>query len=367
MRIERVIISGGGTGGHIFPALAIANEIKARSQDAEILFVGALGRMEMEKVPAAGYKITGLPVTGLPRKPGLKMITFLTGLLKSISRAKKIIRDFQPQVVIGVGGFASGPLLRAASRKGIPTLIQEQNSYAGITNKLLGKKAGAICVAYEKMNRWFPEEKIVLTGNPVREDLTAQPGSQKKARAFFGLDENKKVILILGGSLGARSINNAMLKNAEKVRTGRVQVLWQTGSLYYQEMCEKMKDKTPVGLKIVEFISRMDLAYAAADVIVTRAGAGTISELCIIGKPSVFVPSPNVAEDHQTKNAAALVEKDAARMVPDHEADERLLDEAIRLIQNPGECTRLSENIKKLAKPGATRHIVDEAEKLLKK
>ncbi|SHI30394.1 UDP-N-acetylglucosamine-N-acetylmuramylpentapeptide N-acetylglucosamine transferase [Tangfeifania diversioriginum] len=367
MKIERVIISGGGTGGHIFPALAIAGEIGNRFPDAEILFVGALGRMEMERVPAAGYKIIGLPVMGFPRKPGLKMLKFVTSLLKSNRLAKKIINEFNPQIAIGVGGFASGPLLRAAAKKQILTLIQEQNSYAGITNRLLGKKAGAICVAYDKMERYFPAEQIVFTGNPVRENLLKKIDDRKEALSFFGLKEEDKVVLVIGGSLGARSINNAMLKNVEVMAKSGVQFIWQTGSIYYCEITEKMKDATPDNLHIHEFLSRMDLAYAASGVVISRAGAGTISELCLVGKPSILVPSPNVAEDHQTKNAMALAEKNAAIMIPDHKIDEQLLPEAIRLINNPEECSRLSLEIKKLAKPDATRHIVDEAEKLLKR
>lgn len=366
MKIERVIISGGGTGGHIFPALAIAGEIGKRFPDAEILFVGALGRMEMERVPAAGYKIIGLPVMGFPRKPGLKMLKFVTSLLKSNRLAKKIINEFNPQIVIGVGGFASGPLLRAAAKKQIFTLIQEQNSYAGITNRLLGKKARAICVAYDKMERYFPAEKIVFTGNPVRENLLKKIDDRSEALSFFGLKEEDRVVLVVGGSLGARSINNAMLKNVEVMAKSGVQFIWQTGSIYYREITEKMKDATPDNLNLHEFLKRMDLAYAAAGVVISRAGAGTISELCLVGKPSILVPSPNVAEDHQTKNAMALVEKNAAKMIPDHEIDEQLLPEAIRLINSPEECNRLSSEIKKLAKPDATRHIVDEAEKLLK-
>lgn len=365
MKLERVIISGGGTGGHIFPALAIANEIGKRYPDAEILFVGALGRMEMEKVPAAGYKIMGLPVTGFPRKPGMKMITFVVRLMKSNRLAKKIINQFKPQIAIGVGGFASGPLLRAAVKKGIPTLIQEQNSYAGITNKLLGKKANTICVAYDKMERYFPKEKIVFTGNPVRENLLTRVDNKTEASEFFGLKSPDKVILIVGGSLGARSVNNAVLKNISLIARSDVEVIWQTGSIYYREILDKMKDAIPGNLHIHEFLSRMDLAYAAAGVVISRAGAGTISELCLVGKPAILVPSPNVAEDHQTKNAKALAEKDAAVLIPDAEIDEKLLPEAIHLINDKEACKKLSENIKKLARPNAAGHIVDEVEKIL--
>jgi UDP-N-acetylglucosamine--N-acetylmuramyl-(pentapeptide) pyrophosphoryl-undecaprenol N-acetylglucosamine transferase len=366
MKLERVIISGGGTGGHIFPALAIANEISRRYPDAEILFVGAQDRMEMEKVPASGYKIIGLPVTGFPRKPNLGMLRFVVRLLKSYKLAKKIINQFNPQVAIGVGGFASGPLLRAASMKKIPSLIQEQNSYAGMTNKLLGRRVQTVCVAYEKMDRYFPAKKIVLTGNPVRENLLNKAADIQEARAFFGLKNTGKVILILGGSLGARSVNHAVLKNISMIAGEDVSVIWQTGSIYYREMLNALKDAVPANLHIFEFISRMDMAYAVADVVISRAGAGTISELCLVGKPSILIPSPNVAEDHQTKNAMALVEKDAAWMIADGEIDEKLFPGAVHLVNDERECRKLAEKISELARPDATRHIVDEAEKLLK-
>lgn len=365
MQIKRVIISGGGTGGHIFPALAIANEIRNRFPDADVLFVGALNRMEMERVPAAGYKIIGLPVTGFPRKPGIKMLSFVVGLLKSNRLAKRIIQETNPQIAIGVGGFASGPLLRAAAMKGIPTLIQEQNSYAGITNKLLGKKANVICVAYDKMDRYFSAEKIVYTGNPVRENLLKSLGNKQEAFRFFRLQASKKVILIVGGSLGAKSINEAVIQNIKVISGSNVEVIWQTGAIYYKGIMEKLKENAPSNLHIHEFLTRMDLAYAAADVVISRAGAGTISELCLIAKPVILVPSPNVAEDHQTKNALSLQEKNAAIMIPDYEIKEKLIPEALRLINSPEECVELSINIKKLAKPKATQHIVDEIEKLI--
>ncbi len=367
MKIERVIISGGGTGGHIFPALAIAGEIEKRYPQAEILFVGAIGRMEMERVPAAGYKIIGLPVMGFPRKPGLKMIKFFSQLIKSTRKAKGIINEYNPQIVIGVGGYASGPVLRAAARKNIPTLIQEQNSYAGITNKLLAKKVDSICVAYENMERYFPPEKIMLTGNPVRENLLQQQSNRNEALRFFGLNENDKVILIIGGSLGARSINNAVLNQVDEISRSGVQVIWQTGSLYFREMENRMMNNKPANLQLFQFISEMNMAYAAADVVISRAGAGTISELCLVGKPVILVPSPNVAEDHQTKNALALSEKNAAIMIPDGEIGEKLMSEGIQLVNDEAKCRELSENIKLLAKPNATRQIVDEAEKLLNK
>ncbi len=365
MKIERVILSGGGTGGHIFPALSIANEIRKRNPQAEILFVGALGRMEMERIPAAGYKIVGLPVMGFPRKPGPQMITFFVHLMKSASMARKVVKEFKPQVAIGVGGFASGPLLRAAAKLKMPTLIQEQNSYAGITNKLLSKKVKSICVAYDKMERYFPAEKIVFTGNPVRENLIEALPDKKEAFDYFGLKQGERVILIVGGSLGARSVNNAVMNNLEFIAGSGVQVIWQTGAIYYERILEEIKGKQPDNLKVHKFISRMDLAYAAAGMIISRAGAGTISELCLVGKPTILVPSPNVAEDHQTKNAMALVEKNAAVMVPDSEINEKLFPEAIRVIQDEKLCQELSAKIKTLAKPDATKNIVDEVEKLL--
>lgn len=365
MQMERVIISGGGTGGHIFPALAIANEIRSRYPAADILFAGALGRMEMEKVPAAGYRIIGLPVTGFPRKPGLKMFSFAWGLMKSNQIAKRMIAEFKPQVAIGVGGFASGPVLRAAAQKGIPTLIQEQNSYAGITNKLLGKKADVICVAYDDMERFFPAGKIVYTGNPVRENLLKQAGNRQKALDYFGLKNHTKVVLIVGGSLGARSINNAVVENLDYIASSEVEFIWQTGSIYYKDIQEKLKGKVPQNLHIHEFISQMDLAYAAATAVISRAGAGTISELCLVAQPSLLVPSPNVAEDHQTKNARALEREGAAIMIPDSEINEKLLQEAVNLVNSPERCNQLSEKIRLLAKPKATQHIVDEVEKLI--
>jgi UDP-N-acetylglucosamine--N-acetylmuramyl-(pentapeptide) pyrophosphoryl-undecaprenol N-acetylglucosamine transferase len=365
--MERVIISGGGTGGHIFPALAIANEIRSRYPAAEILFVGALGRMEMEKVPAAGYKIIGLPVTGFPRKPGLKIFIFGWGLLKSNLMAKKLIQEFQPQIAIGVGGFASGPVLRAAARNGIPTLIQEQNSYAGITNKLLAKRADIICVAYDGMDRFFPGSKIVYTGNPVRKNMLELLDNQQEAFEYFRLKENAKVVLIIGGSLGARSVNEAVMQNIEDIAGSEVEFIWQTGSNYYNDIIVKFNGNIPANLHVYEFISRMDLAYAAATVVISRAGAGTISELCLVAKPAILVPSPNVAEDHQTKNALALEREGAAVLIPDSEIFEKLLPAAVSLVHSPEKCSQLSDKIKLLAKPKATKHIVDEVEKLLKK
>jgi UDP-N-acetylglucosamine--N-acetylmuramyl-(pentapeptide) pyrophosphoryl-undecaprenol N-acetylglucosamine transferase len=366
VKLKRVILSGGGTGGHIFPALSIANEIRKRNADVEILFVGALGRMEMEKIPAAGYKIIGLPVMGFPRKPSLKIFRFFINLLKSASMARKIVKDFNPQIAIGVGGFASGPLLRAAAKMRIPTLIQEQNSYAGITNKLLSRKVKTICVAYEKMERFFPKEKIILTGNPVRANLIQNSTNEKEALSYFELKETDKVILIVGGSLGARSINNSVINNIKEIANSGVNVIWQTGAFYFNEIEAKLKGKKPGNLQIHKFITQMDLAYSVSDVVISRAGAGTISELCLVGKPSVLVPSPNVSEDHQTKNAMALVDKDAALMVRDNEIDEKLFSLAFDVVKDSERCKRLSEKIQTLAKPEATNTIVNEVEKLLK-
>lgn len=367
MGIERVIISGGGTGGHIFPALSIAGEIKRRFPDANILFVGAAGRMEMEKVPEAGYKIIGLPVTGFPRKPGLSMITFFVRLIKSAKQAKKVIREFRPQVAIGVGGFASGPVLRAAVRANIPALIQEQNSYAGITNKLLGKKVNKICVAYDHMDRYFPSDKIVFTGNPVRKNLLDIPPSKEEALKYFEIQGACPVILILGGSLGARSVNEAVISNLNLVENSAVEFIWQTGGYYYDRIMDGLKANKPGNLHVYKFITRMDLAYAASDVVISRAGAGTISELCVLGKAVILVPSPNVAEDHQTKNALNLAEKEAAVLIRDNETKELLLEEAVKLVKNKEGCLRLSERIRELSRPNATESIVDEVVKLVKK
>ncbi len=366
MKINRVIISGGGTGGHIFPALSIANEIRKRYPESDILFVGALDRMEMEKVPAAGYKIVGLPVMGFPRKPGLKMITFFKKLFQSSAMAKKVVQDFQPEIAIGVGGYASGPTLRAAAAAKIPTLIQEQNSYAGITNKLLSKKVNTICVAYEKMHRFFPKNKIVYTGNPVRENLIDNAVNREEALKYFGLNNKERVVLITGGSLGARSLNNAVLKNLEIIAKSGIQVIWQTGAFYFSQINNELKESKPENLHIHQFLTRMDLAYAAADLVISRAGAGTISELCIIGKPAILVPSPNVAEDHQTKNAMALVEKEAAIMLKDVEIDLKLFPVTLRLVKDEERCKIMAANIKVLAMPEATKAIVDEVEKLIK-
>lgn len=363
-KIKKVILSGGGTGGHIFPALAIANEIKKRNPDVDILFVGALGRMEMEKIPDAGYDIIGLPVMGFPRKPSLKFFTFFQKLMQSSSMAKKIVKDFQPEVAIGVGGYASGPLLRAAAKKKVPSLIQEQNSYAGITNKLLSKKVNLICVAYDNMDKFFPADKIVFTGNPVRENLI-QNVNKKEALEYFKLNETDKVILIVGGSLGALSINNSVLKNIKEIAASGVKIVWQTGAFYFDRITEELQETKPENLQIHKFITRMDLAYAVAHLVISRAGAGTISELCLVGKASVLVPSPNVSEDHQTKNAMALVEKNAALMVADSEIEEKLFPLVFEVVNNKKRCQTFSKKIKELAKPDATSTIVDEVEKLI--
>ncbi len=366
MKLNRVILSGGGTGGHIFPALSIANEIKKRNPGCEILFVGALGRMEMEKIPAAGYKIIGLPVMGFPRKPSLQIFRFFVSLLKSASLARKIVTNFNPQIAIGVGGFASGPLLRAAAKKRVPTLIQEQNSYAGITNKLLSKKVKTICVAYDKMERYFPKEKIIFTGNPVRENLIQNLTANQEALKYFGLGEKDRVILIVGGSLGARSINNSVLKNLAEIARSGVKIIWQTGAYYFEQIQNELNGEKPGNLQIHKFITRMDLAYSAANLVISRAGAGTISELCLVAKPAILIPSPNVSEDHQTKNALALVDKDAALMVRDSEIDEKLFTMAFDVVTDLKRCENLARQIKTLAKPDATKAIVDEVEKLIK-
>jgi UDP-N-acetylglucosamine--N-acetylmuramyl-(pentapeptide) pyrophosphoryl-undecaprenol N-acetylglucosamine transferase len=364
---RKFIISGGGTGGHIFPALSIAGEIKRRDSEASILFVGALGRMEMEKVPAAGFPIIGLPVEGIQRKIGFRNFVVLYKLLVSLVKARQVIKSFKPDMVIGVGGYASGPLLRAASWRKIPTLIQEQNSYAGVTNKLLARKAAKICVAYSGMEKYFPAEKIVLTGNPVREEVVNQKISKSAACAFFGIPDDKPVVLILGGSLGARTINNSILGHADAFEKEDVRVLWQTGKLYIERIRQELDHKALKHIRYFDFINRMDMAYAAADMIISRAGAATISELCLIGKPAILVPSPNVAEDHQTKNALALANNKAALMVADKDAPEKLVFEALELLNNPGLQQELGCNCKKMALYQSATKIVDEIFNLVNK
>ena len=360
----RVIISGGGTGGHIFPAVSIANAIKALRPDAKILFVGALGRMEMQRVPAAGYEIKGLPICGFDRKNLLKNFKVLYKIWKSQRMAKQIIKDFQPQVAVGVGGYASGPTLNKAAAMGIPCLIQEQNSYAGVTNKLLAKKAEKICVAYEGMERFFPAEKIILTGNPVRQALLDTTISREDAIKSFGLDPAKKTILLVGGSLGARTINESVLQHLDIVKSADVQFIWQTGKYYSAAIAEQLKGQDIPNLKVTDFISDMGAAYKAADLVISRAGASSISEFCLIGKPVILVPSPNVAEDHQTKNALALSTRDAAIYVKDAEAPAMLLELAVKTVNDEAKLKSLSENVLKLALPDSADIIAKEVIKL---
>ncbi len=357
----KVIISGGGTGGHIYPAVAIANEIKLRYPDASILFVGAKDKMEMEKVPQAGYDIKGLWISGIQRKLTLKNLMFPFKLLSSLWRANGIIRKFKPDVAIGTGGFASGPTLMVAAKKGIPTLIQEQNSYPGITNKLLSKKAERICVAYDNLERFFPSNKIIKTGNPVRQDLLFIHSKTDEGKKFFELKTNKKTVLVLGGSLGARRINQLIESQLDFFRNNNIQVIWQCGKLYYDEY---KKYNLNENVQVHQFLNRMDLAYAASDFIVSRAGASSVSELCIVGKPTVFIPSPNVAEDHQTKNAKAIVDKHGAILVKESELNTfPIVLET--LLKDKGKQESLSENIKTLALPNATNDIVNEIEKII--
>jgi len=361
---RKYIISGGGTGGHIYPALSIAQEIRKRDPGARILFVGALGRMEMEKVPAAGFPIIGLPVEGIQRKPGFRNLVVLYKLIISLAKARNIIKSFRPDVVIGVGGYASGPLLRMAALKRIPAVIQEQNSYAGVTNRLLARRVKKICVAYEGMEKYFPADKIVMTGNPVREDLI-NPGIRKsQACEHFSLTPDKPVLLVLGGSLGALTLNNSLVHKVNVFEEENIQLLWQTGRLYYKRIQEELDKWELKNVKYVDFINRMDLAYAIADVIVSRSGAGTISELCLLGKPVILVPSPNVAEDHQTKNAIALVKNNAALMVSDADAPGKLVGEAIKLMHDETLKTTLGNNCRKMALTGSAAKIVDEIFKL---
>jgi len=362
----RVIISGGGTGGHIFPAVSIANAVKALRPDAKILFVGALGRMEMQRVPAAGYEIIGLPIQGFDRKNLLKNFKVLYKIWKSQRMAKKIIKDFRPQVAVGVGGYASGPTLNMAAAKGIPCLLQEQNSYAGVTNKLLAKKAAKICVAYEGMERFFPAEKIMMTGNPVRQQLLDTTITHEDAVRSFGFDPTKKVVLIVGGSLGARTLNESVLQHLDQIRKSDVQFIWQTGKFYSAEISERLKGQDIPNLTVTDFISDMGVAYKAADLVVSRAGAGSISEFCLLGKPVILVPSPNVAEDHQTKNAMALVNKAAALYVKDAEADKILLPLAIDTAKDDAKLQSLHENILKMALPDSADMIAKEVIKLSK-
>lgn len=366
MEQKRIVISGGGTGGHIFPAIAIANAIKKRFPDAKILFVGAENRMEMKRVPAAGYDIVGLEIAGFNRKNLLKNFSVLWKLQKSLRKAKKVLKDFKPQIAIGVGGYASGPTLKKASSLGIPTLIQEQNSYAGVTNKLLAEKASRICVAYEGMEQFFPKNKIVLLGNPCRQDLSSSDITKEEADKFFNLDTNKKTILIIGGSLGARTINESIVKHVEKIAKSDIQIIWQCGENYLHDLILILdNNNNPKNIHLYDFISRMDLAYKAADLVISRAGAGSISELSLLEKPVILVPSPNVAEDHQTKNAMALVKKDAAILVPDKDAERYLIETAINTINDSEKLKTLSVNIGKLAQRDSADRIVDEIVKII--
>mgnify|MGYP003590247131 FL=1 len=363
---HRFIVSGGGTGGHIFPAVSIANELKRRYPDSDILFVGALGRMEMDRVPAAGYKIEGLPVSGFDRKNMIRNFRVLLNLAVSMVKARRIVKRFKPEIAIGVGGYASGPLLKAAAALGVPTLIQEQNSYAGVTNKLLAQKASRICVAYDNMEKFFPADKIVKTGNPVRQDLFNVDPKSGDAYAFFGLNPNLKTLLIVGGSLGARTINQSIIAGMQSLIESGIQVIWQTGKFYIDEarkaaapfMCER--------LVVTDFVSRMDYAYAIADLVISRAGASSISELCLLAKPVILVPSPNVAEDHQTQNALALVNKDAAVLIKDVDSVNNLCSTALSLIKNDAKLQELSVHIAALAEKNSASRIVDEVDKIIK-
>lgn len=358
----RFILSGGGTGGHIYPAIAIANELKRRFPDAEFLFVGASDRMEMEKVPQAGYEIIGLWISGLQRKLTLKNLMFPLKVISSLIRANKIMSDFKPHVVIGTGGFASGPVLKMASVRGVPYVLQEQNSFAGITNKLLAKRAATICVAYEGMEQFFPGDKIRITGNPVRGDIAGKSGNVNDAYEFYGLDPAKTTLLVLGGSLGAGRINELIESKLDFFASMGIQLIWQCGKLYDN----RYGKYTSKSVKVHGFLNRMDLAYAIADVIISRAGAGSVSELCIAGKPVIFIPSPNVAEDHQTKNAESLVQKEAALMIRERDLDKDFEAMFTSLFHSASQRQKLGKNIKSLARPGASEMIVDEIEKILK-
>ncbi|WP_395063486.1 undecaprenyldiphospho-muramoylpentapeptide beta-N-acetylglucosaminyltransferase [Flavobacterium sp.] len=363
MRNYKFILSGGGTGGHIYPAIAIANELKVRFPNCEILFVGAKDKMEMQKVPQSGYKIEGLWIAGLQRKLTLQNAMFPLKLINSLWKSRKIIKNFKPDVVIGTGGFASGPLLQTANSLNISTVIQEQNSYPGITNKLLSKKANAICVAYENLEQFFPKDKIIFTGNPVRQDILDIDSKRSEALSYFNLDENKKTVLIIGGSLGARRINQLIAKEIDFLRNNNLQIIWQCGNLY---MSDYKHFSEIENVQVVAFIDRMDLIYAAADFVISRAGASSVSELCLVAKPTIFIPSPNVAEDHQTKNAKAIVDKNGALLIKESELDEKFESVFNKLIHDENLQKNLSQNMKKLGKPNATNAIVDQIIKLIK-
>lgn len=362
----RLIISGGGTGGHIFPAVAIANEFRDRHPDAEILFVGAQDRMEMTRVPEAGYKIVGLWISGLQRKLTWSNLLFPIKVIVSVLKARKLVKNFKPHVVIGTGGYASSPVMMAATRRGIPSVIQEQNSFAGLANKQVGGRVSKICVAYEGMEKYFPKEKIVLTGNPVRKDILTAGEKRDRALAHFGFDRKLKTLLIVGGSLGARTINESILSGRNKLVDAGVQVIWQTGKGSYEQYKTQMTDTEKLKIRLYDFLKEMDLAYAAADVVISRSGALAVSELCIAKKACILVPSPNVAEDHQTKNAKALADRDAALIVADKDARESLVDTALKLLFDDQRAGKLRENAGALARPDATSDIVNEIEKLIR-
>ncbi len=364
MNKYKIILSGGGTGGHIYPAIAIANELKSRFPDAEFLFVGAKDRMEMEKVPQAGYKIKGLWITGIQRKLTLKNLMFPFKLISSLWNAKKIIKQFRPDIAIGTGGFASGPLLQMAASNGVPSLIQEQNSFPGITNKLLSKKANKICVAYDGLDRFFPKEKIVKTGNPVRQDLLDITSKREEAIKAFELNSAKKTLLVIGGSLGARRVNQLIEKELDFFNIHNIQVIWQCGKLYYETYKMSGHNKH---VQVHAFLNKMDLAYSAADIIISRAGASSVSELCIVGKPVIFIPSPNVAEDHQTKNALSIAKKDAAILIKEEDLEADFESKFKQLIASKEKQEKLGQNIRELAFVNATKEIADEVEKLLSK
>lgn len=362
----RIIISCGGTGGHVYPAIAIANTFRERYPDAEILFVGALGKMEMTRVPEAGYKIIGLWISGIQRSLSLNNLLFPFKLISSFIKARRIVKEFKPHAAVGTGGYASGPLMMAATRYKIPSILQEQNSYAGLTNKQLASKVQSICVAYPGMENYFPKEKVKLTGNPVRKDIISVASKRTRSLEHFGFNSIDKTLLILGGSGGARNINESVLAGIDKIIDGNIQLIWQTGKIYYESVKAQIADKDLRKVRLYDFLKEMDLAYAAANVVVSRAGALSISELCLAHKPALLIPSPNVAEDHQTKNAQALVKENAAVLIPDVQAKEKLVDSAIQLLHDEKRCHVLSENIGLLGRPLAAEEIVDEIEKLIK-
>jgi UDP-N-acetylglucosamine--N-acetylmuramyl-(pentapeptide) pyrophosphoryl-undecaprenol N-acetylglucosamine transferase len=361
----RIMISGGGTGGHIYPAISIAQALQEILNDVKILFVGAQGKMEMEKVPEAGFEIVGLDITGIQRSLSIRNLMFPIRLIRSIIKSLKLIRDFEPDAVVGVGGYASGPLLYAANRRGIPTLIQEQNSYAGLTNKWLSAKARTICVAYDKMENYFPKEKLVITGNPVRSNIVLSESDKHKGFEYFGLKQGLPTILIVGGSLGARSVNEAVLKSLGHWNELGYQVIWQTGGFYFEEMKERAADQVNERIKVMAFIKEMKYAYATADLVISRAGALSIAELMLVGKASLLIPSPNVAEDHQTKNAEALLRENAGVLLPDAESSEKLAVRAEELINDKAKREELGKNIRKLAHPEAAKEIANEVIKLI--